>query len=456
MDSWIEQEMAGCQLKDKRLRERLKKVLERLSNDPYESIPAANDSWGETIAAYRFLDNRKVDFERILEGHRQASIKRISKHSMVFLAQDTSFLNFAQEQALGLGTLRKTENEYYLLHPTVAFSADRVNLGVLDADFWQRPEESENHLRTKKPIEEKESYRWIKSDDMACRVQKDCPKTMVVSLADREGDRHEWFVEAENRPVAERAEYIIRAKCNRRTQSEDDEISYLWDELTASPVLGKLSFVTPRNKNRQPRKVTLVIRAKQVEFTGRKGRKTQPVTVYAVLAKEPNPPKGEKPITWMLLTSIPAEDLAMAKNIVAWYRNRWEIEIYFRILKHGCTVEDLRLETDRRLLNAIAVHMIVAWRIHTITMASRSYPNKSCNILFADPEWQTIYLMRMKKKPPKTPPKLNEITRMLAQLGGFLARKHDGEPGVQTIWRGYRRLKEYVEAIQMAQQLLTT
>ena len=168
-----------------------------------------------------------------------------------------------------------------------------------------------------------------------------------------------------------------------------------------------------------------------------------------------------RPSIWALVRLEPsagklacsAEDLTMAKSIVAWYRNRWEIEIYFRTLKHGCTVEDLRLETDRRLLNGIAVYLIVAWRIQNITMASRSYPNKTCKIIFTDQEWKTIYLMRNKKKPPKIPPKLNEMTRMLAQLGGFLARKHDGEPGVKTIWRGYRRLKEYSEAIQLAQQV---
>ena len=129
---------------------------------------------------------------------------------------------------------------------------------------------------------------------------------------------------------------------------------------------------------------------------------------------------------------------------------RWEIEIYFRVLKQGCQVEALRLETDKRLLNCIGICMIVAWRIHTITMQSREWPGIRCDILFSEKEWKTIYLMSKMTKPPKRPPTLKEISRMLVQLGGFLARKGDGDPGIKNIWRGYRALHNYVDALEIA------
>ncbi len=275
------------------------------------------------------------------------------------------------------------------------------------------------------------------------------------SVADREGDIHEWFSLAQNKAIEERAALLVRAKCNRRTAQKDGEYSYLWDELSASPVLGRLGIKTPRTGNKPSRKATLEVRVKEVELCGRRGKKkAEPVFIYAVYAKEKRPPKGEAPIHWMLLTSLPVESYEAAEAVIGWYCCRWEIEIYLRVLKQGSQVEKLRLETDKRLLNCIGIYLVVAWQIHTITMQSREWPDIGCDILFSEKEWKTIYMMQKKKKPPKKPPTLREISRMLAQLGGFLARKGDGEPGVKTIWRGYRALQNYVDALEMAKIVL--
>ena len=451
MASWVENEMRAGQMADKRLAKRLSMILESLSENPEDSIPAACRGWTETQGVYRFLDNAKVGLDEILAGHQSASIERIGQQNMVLLAQDTTFLNFAMEEATGLGTLKRTQSEHYLLHPTVAFTPWRVNLGVLGAKFWQRPEEPVGHLRAKKPIEEKESHRWLESYALACEVQRRCPGTLIVSVADREGDIHEWFADAQNRALEEKAEFIVRAKCNRRTQTEQDDYSYLWDELSTSHKLGQRRISTPRSGDKPSRSALLEIRAKAVEFCGRRSKAIQPVTVYAVYAKEIRPPKAEEAIEWMLLTSLPVEDYKAAAAIIDWYRCRWEIEIYFRVLKQGCRIERLRLETDQRLLNGIGVYLVVAWRVHIITMQSRAWPDESCELIFSAQEWKTIYLMQTKKKPPKQPPSLRSITRMLAQLGGFLARKSDGEPGIQNIWRGYRALKNYIDALEVAQ-----
>ena len=454
MSSWVEDEIQANQLADKRLDKRLKSILSSLGNNPEESIPAACRGWTETQGVYRFLDNPKVGLEEILAGHRTASIERIREQELVLLPQDTTFLNFAQEEPAGIGTLKRTQSEHYLLHVTAAITPARVNLGTLEAKLWQRPDEPVAHLREQKPIEEKESYRWLESYDVACQVQRQCPDTWVVSVADREGDIHDWFLDAQKRPLEEQADFIVRAKCNRRTLVEDDEYSYLWDELSECSPLGQRTITTPRAGNHPSRSATLSLRAKAVELCGRKGKKRKPVYLYAVYAQEAQPPQGEEAIEWMLLTSIPVEDESAAQAIVEWYRCRWEIEIYFRVLKQGCQIERLRLETDKRLLNAIALYLIVAWRVHTITMQSREWPDINCEVIFSAQEWRTIYLMQQKKKPPKKPPTLREMTRMLAQLGGFLARKGDGEPGVKNIWRGYRVLMNYVAALEVAQVAL--
>jgi hypothetical protein len=113
------------------------------------------------------------------------------------------------------------------------------------------------------------------------------------------------------------------------------------------------------------------------------------------------------------------------------------------VRKQGCQIAQCRLETAPRLLNAIAISLIMAWRIHTITMLGRAYPDASCEVGFAPCEWQTIYMMQFHSRPPAQPPPLREMVRALAQLGGFLARTGDGEPGIKSIWQGYQRLHNF-------------
>jgi len=395
--SWVSNELTSGQIKDKRLEKRFSLILESLSKNPQESIPAACQGWSETQAAYRFLDNEKVGLEELLEGHKAATIERIGQQPCALLLQDTTFLDYGKEEAVGLGTMKRTLSEEYLLHPTVAFTPGRANLGVLGAKFWQRPEEPVAHLRGKKPIEEKESYRWLESYDLACEVQRQCPRTLIISIADREGDIGEWFLNAQNRPLEEKAEFIVRAKCNRRTEKTADEYSYLWDELSDSPELGQLEIKTPRTGNKPARKATLALRAREVEFVGRQSSAKEAITVTAVYAQEIDPP---------------VEDRQGAETVIAWYCCRWEIELYFRVIKQGCQIEKLRLENDRRLLNAIGIYLIVGWRIHSITMQSRTFPDVPCDVLFSEQEWKTIYLMQTRKKPPKIPPNLRTVTRM--------------------------------------------
>jgi hypothetical protein len=368
------------------------------------------------------------------------------------LVQDTTFLEYIKDVVgKGVGTVRETSRDEYLLHPSVAFTPERVNLGVLPHRLWQRPEEPVGHLRAQRPIEEKESYRWLLGYDVACEVQRRCPETLVVSVADREGDIHEWFLDAAERDEEEQATFVIRAKCNRRVKGQPHD-TYLWEALSAAPVLGQTVVEVSEQAGRAPRQARLTVRTHAVTFNRgrRRGGTLPPVRVQAVYVKEEEPPPGEAPLEWMLLTNLPVEDFPTAELIISWYRARWEIELYFRILKQGCRIEKLRLEAPERLERCIAVYMIIAWRLHHITQVARAYPTAPCTVVFEVKEWQTIYLVQQHKRPPRKPPPLRTMTRMLAQLGGFLARTGDGEPGVETVWRGYMEMMRAVRTLDIA------
>ena len=449
MQDWVSIETEYQLMGDERLNKRLAKILHTLSIDPAKSIPCANDTWAETIGAYRFFDNDTVNFEAIMSGHKSATIDRISKQPVVLIPQDTTFLNFATEsESKDMGTLRTKDSNQQLLHTSIAITPGRLNLGVVEGSLWQRPEKMAGKSRAIKPIEEKESMRWLNHYDTACEVQAQCPETLVISIADREGDIHEWFQRAESVDENSRASYIVRAKANRKIELENGGTSALWDYMNSLKKVGKYSVNVPKRNGEPGRNASIDVATSEVHFLG-KGTKRQPLSLHVVYAKERNPPAGTKGIEWMLLTDLNVEGFEQARMIIEWYRCRWEIETYFRVVKGGCLIQNNRFRTEERMFNCIAVYMIIGWRLHSITMMARKEPDRPCSDLFTKQEWTLIWIMKEKTKPPETAPGMREITRMLAGLGGFLGRKGDGEPGVKTVWEGYRKLLNYIEASEL-------
>ena len=317
---WAAEETAGGGLCDRRLQRRLVQLLERLSERPTERIPAACNGWAETQAASRFLSNARVAAVDILNGPSQATRKRIERKPVVLIVQDTTCLAYVKEIARhGFGTLRRTVKDEYLLHPSVAFTPERVNVGVLGHHFWQRPEQPVGHLRKHRPIAAKESHRWLRGYELAGQVQRRCVQTLVINIADREGDMHEWFLAATNRPEPERAAVIIRAKGNRRVVGEPTD-SYLWETLGHRPVLGPWTLALPRRPGRRARPARLSVRARAVTFhrARRRGGALPPVEVYSVYGQEETPPAGAEALEWMLLTTLPVADFAPAQTVLNW------------------------------------------------------------------------------------------------------------------------------------------
>jgi hypothetical protein len=181
-------------------------------------------------------------------------------------------------------------------------------------------------------------------------------------------------------------------------------------------------------------------------------RKSQlaPVPVWAVYAKEIDPPEDVEELEWMLLTTVEVTCKDDAFQRLSWYARRWGIEVYHRILKSGCCVEARQLETSRRLSNCLAIDLIVAWRIYHMVAMGEQTPDVPCTIYFTPSEWRALTTFVTKTKVPRpTPPSLNEAVRMLATLGGHLGRKHDGHPGAEVLWRGMTRLADIDAAYQL-------
>ncbi|WP_444943050.1 IS4 family transposase [Microbulbifer sp. ZKSA006] len=314
---------------DARLNKRLSNILGSLSSDPKSSIPCASKTWAETFSVYHFIENDKVNFDSIMSGHKAATLERIKAQPVVLIPQDTTFLNFATDlESKEMGTLRRKEANQQLLHTSIAITPSRDNLGVVEGSMWQRDKESSAKSRHTKLIKDKESRRWLDHYESACQLQERCPETTIVSIADREGDIHEWFQLAEDQSEQRRANYIVRAKANRTLEIDGEETALLWDHMNDQKPVGQYRVDIPRRNGEPERKAKVSVSTTEIRLLG-KGKSKRPLSLYSVLAKELNPPEGEKGIEWILLTDLPVEDFKQARVIVDWYRSRWEIETYF-------------------------------------------------------------------------------------------------------------------------------
>ena len=449
--SWIEQEFAGARLYDPRLRRRLYTIAGDFFAQPAALVPqACEGSTAKAKAAYRFFSNPQASMENIVEGHIESTIGRIQSHEVVLAVQDTTTLNYTSHPGTeGLGPINtKKDNAIgMIVHDTMAFSVKGTPLGLLDLQCWTRdPNDAGKKYRRKQlPIEEKESSKWIESYRAVVEAQKLSPQTMLVSVADREADIYELFLETKRHHNA--PQLLIRAE---RTRNRLVEQQHLWERMGGEPIAGYIELAIPRKDSSPGRIAKLQIRYAAVELTPPKTH-TEPISMWAVYAREVNHGSEVKsPLEWMLLTTIEVSSFEQARERLQWSSTRWSIEVYHRTLKSGCRIEDRQLNTRERLQSAVAIDAVIGWRIHWLTKLNRETPDVPCNVFLQEEEWKVLCAYIRKSLPPDKPPTCRQAARWIAGLGGFLGRKSDGEPGVTTMWRGLVKLDGMVEGYQLA------
>jgi hypothetical protein len=434
-----------------------------LSDKPSLSIPAACGGRAETAAAYRFFDNDKTDPPKVLQPHRHATLERVRAEAVVISAQDTTELDLTRKHEKVGGPLDDGHRWGLYMHPVLVMTPQRVPLGVVDAEMWSRDPAKlakTAHERRKerrdKPFEDKESYRWLTGYETACQIAAEAPNTQVVCVSDSEADIYECFL-AGARDDAKRAEWIVRG-CQDRALAEGDEKNLL-ALLACQAPLGTLTIQVSkreattgngrkRQQPRESREATVTVRAVRTLLRApyRPDGKLSPVYVNAILVREENPPAGEEPIEWLLVTSLPIATFAEACTVISYYCCRWEIEVFFRVLKSGCKIEELQFEREDRLQVCLAMYLIVAWRVLYVLKLGRECPEMSCDAIFSEAEWKSVYVITQGKPAPKTPPSLKEMIPMIAGMGGYLGRKHDGPPGPKTMWIGLQRMRDFAAA----------
>jgi len=408
--NWIEAEFGQAELGHQDRNQRLVRIATAKAqrpSAPYTECFAGNRH--ELKAYYRFIDTeaQEVNAQSILHGHRERTIGRMKKCERVLAIQDTSDLDFSQRlHCNGLGDIGKNQtgavSQGLKMHSLLAVSEKGVPLGVLRTQIY-----ASHYAETKKaqdrPIEEKESYRWLSTIEELNDAAEYVPGTEVIGVGDRESDMFELF--DYRRRKAPGVHLLVRAKHNRCLQENSRK---LFDHLGALPVMAHARIEVPRQREKKskpskPGRIALPARTAHVEVKWDKvtlcapdtpqTRNLQPVEIYAMSVMEPHPPEGASALRWVLLTTVAIRSRKEALRCLRWYTMRWRIEEWHRVLKSGCRIESHQHHTADRLARAISIDAVIAWRVMLLALLGREIPEMPCELMFS--RWECSLLEKL-------------------------------------------------------------
>jgi hypothetical protein len=398
----------------------------------------------------------------ILKPHREQTVRRMKAQRTVLCIQDGSDLDYtslAQCEGLGIiGTNQTSAQSRGLhLHTTLAVASNGLPLGVLRAQCVAPQLKSPNEERPSWaiPIAEKETFCWIEALRDTMDVAAEMPQTRLINVCDREADFFEMFEEQRRNPGVD---LLVRANHNRGITSEPFK---LFEAIRQTSLQTKVQAQIPRQSarpklskkkaraKRPGRQAELEVRYQRIQLCPPKYYSNKAaVDIWIIHAVESSPPEGATPVEWFLLTTVDISSADDAVQCLRWYCLRWRIEDFHRVLKSGCRIENIGHETAERIRRAIAINLVIAWRIMLMTLLGRETAELPPDVLFSNIELQVLRAYAKKKglDPPST---LRETVRLVARMGGYLGRKNDPEPGHQLMWQGYQQLQLMCEGFAL-------
>ena len=407
---WVEAEFGNVDFGHKDLAQRLVRIATAKAQHPsapYTECFAGNRH--ELKAYYRFIDSERetINPQGILQGHRERTIGRMKGCKRVLVIQDTTDLDFSERlHCNGLGDIGKNQtgavSQGLKMHSSLAVTEEGVPLGVLDTQIYAAHFDSAEKAQNR-PIEEKESYRWLRTIDDLNDVAEYMPATELVAIGDRESDIFELF--DHRRRKAPRIHLLVRAKHNRCLEEHSRK---LFDHLNALPLKAQARIEVPRQREKKskpskPGRIALPARTAHVDLkwdqvtvsapATPQTRNLQPLQIYALSVVEPHPPEGAKALRWVLLTTLPIRSRKEALRCLRCYTMRWRIEEWHRVLKSGWHIESHQHHNADRLARAISIDAVIAWRVMLLALLGREVPEMPCEMMFSP--WECALLERL-------------------------------------------------------------
>lgn len=455
----VQREYAGAALGDQRLNTRLEKIAEALEAKPDVGFPNAMTE-AELEAFYRFVGNDRVDADRILAPHIQATVGRCANRDAVLCVQDTTLFQF--------GTPREGLGEYagrtLFGHIAMAVGLDGVALGVVGLSPWAR---GANTVRQRRLRGEKiphgaegwanEQGRWMSTVEQTETVFEDA--SSLIHVMDSEADDYALL----RKLVSGQYRFIIRAGGNRRLHAEADEPNKLKQFVSSSSIVctrdvhlskrpkTRFRANTKQRLPRQSRPATLTIGAGAVQIRAPqyyRKKEAHAVPLNIVWVREVDAPDEVEPVEWTLMTTEPIDTEEQILAVVDGYRHRWKIEELFKALKTGCAYEKRQLGSYRTLVNALALFLPIAWNLLRLRTMAQQGAKQPAEAVLSSVELDV--LRHVAEKPLPKRPTLRQAMLAIARLGGHL--KRNGEPGWLVLGRGYLKLLDLAQGFLIAKR----
>jgi hypothetical protein len=400
-EQWAEQEFGGAPLGDSRLSRRLVASASLKAQAPSRAFcGAARGDLAAMKGYYRMIeqpDGSKVTMTNILAPHRRQTARRMMGQKTVLCLQDGSELNYTNlDSCTGLGVLKANQTgakTYGLnLHSTLAVTSTGLPLGVLKAQcLAPKPKSLEDKRKPSQiPIEEKKTFVWIEHHRDLVALASTMPQTRLIDVCDREADFYELFDEQRQHPAVD---VLIRAQHDRKLKEDPFK---LFAAVRQAPIEGHIRVPIPKQsartkKSKQKARAARPKRLAEIDLPPPEYYADRPpITLNLIYAVEENPPANTDAIEWFLLTTVAINSAADIEQCLRWYTLRWRIEDWHRVLKSGCSIDKLMHESAERLRRAIAINLVIGWRIMLMTLLGRETPGLPAEVLFSDIEIRTL------------------------------------------------------------------
>jgi hypothetical protein len=340
----------------------------------------------------------------------------------------------------GMGRLNEAHRQGFLMHSCLALSLTDNSLGLAAQKIWTRSPTVRCRTEDKRTrsLRVNEYDVWAETLSEIGRAPERESGSRWVSVGDRASDIYGYFRQAQELGW----EVVARACQDRVIQTMNGERQHLMQWARSLP--GEATKeVTLRGRDGKPKRtVQLQVAWGDCEIQSPhegKERFGPPLRMSVVRCWEATPESGEEALEWVLMTSVVVRNSAEALTVIEWYEHRWLIEEYHKCLKTGCAIEKRQLSTAQALQACLGFFAIIAIRLLQLRETSRQQPQTPARHAV---EQNLIETMQRFFNLPPTDLTLREFWRLVARLGGFLGRKSDGDPGWQTLWRGWLRLQD--------------
>src|SRR5215470_567551 len=443
---WAERTFGGVQLHDMRRTRRAVQAATNLAENPQGSLPAQMQTWKETKALYRLLDEPDVTFAALMQPHLHQTREQALSSPVVLMVQDTTEIDLSHRRKIsGVGQIGNEGGRGFFVQTVLAVRpATREVLGCMAQEPFVRVPAPEGERRDgRRKRDERETDVWMRQVQAIGTPES---ASMWVHVGDRGADMFPFFQACRSTQT----QFLVRAAQNRRVQASKEEITYSLTQARAFPSQASRPFEVPARHGRQARSTQLQLAFGQMTLLPPRHEpraSKEPVTAWVIRVWEEQAPAGEEALEWLLLTSVPTTTLEQAWERVEWYRHRWLVEDYHHCLKSGCRVEERQLQTVDGLMRLLGLLSPLAVRLVQLRGYARSDPERPAQEMI-EPLLLAVVAQRSGHSPATMT--IGSFWTEVARLGGYLARSHDGPPGWRTIWKGWLSLQTFLEGVHFA------